>query len=134
MKIIKTIFIIILLLSLQAVTHAEDIVLENNIIRVVFNSESGAIEKLISKITGWEIERRSELAQSFSMNVPLPNQRFNPVKGVNQILAITEVNEERKKVTFTWEKLQSENGGRLKITFKGTAQLTEKGLVYPNLF
>jgi len=130
MKFNRVIFIMFLLLSLQTFTLAEDIVLENNKIRVMFNSESGAIEKLISKITGWEIERRSELAQSFNMNVPLPNQRFNPVIGTNQILANTEVNEKEKKITFSWEYLKSENGGKLNIPFKTTVQLTENGLVF----
>lgn len=109
---------------------AKDIVLENNKIKVVFNSESGAIEKFTSKITGWKIEKRSELALSFSMNVPLPNQRFNPVLGNNQKQAAVEINEEEKMITFIWENLQSEKGGQLNISFQGTVKLTDDGLIF----
>jgi len=130
MKVIRATITIILFLSFQSVVIAEDIVLENNKIKIVFNSESGAIEKFINKITGWEIQRRDELSLSFSMNVPLPDQRFNPVVGIKQKLVNTDVNEIENKITFTWEKLQSEKGGKLNITFKASAQLTENGIVF----
>jgi hypothetical protein len=115
--------------GLRPSVHASDIVLENKILKVVFN-ENGSVRNLTSKLTGWEIEQRPELALSFSMNVPLPDQRFNPIRGNNQKQVRAEINEKEKKVTFIWKRLVSEKGGELKINFKGTAQLTEKGLVF----
>ena len=38
--------------------------------------------------------------------------------------------EDEKIVTFAWENLKSENGGKLNISFKTTVQLTENGLVF----
>lgn len=124
--------IIIMIFILLSVSQAKTgkIVLENNTIKVVFNKDTGAIEQFISKQTGWKIDDRSELGLSFYMSVPLPNQRFNPILGSMQGKAITKFNEELRKVTFIWKNLNSKKGGKLDITFKGTAQLTENGLIF----
>ena len=85
---------------INPIIRANDIIMENSLIKVVFNKENGAIKQLTSKITGWEIGRHPELALSFSMSVPLPNQRFNPVLGNNQKLVDVKFNEEEKTITF----------------------------------
>lgn len=110
--------------------RANDIVMENSVIKVVFNKDNGAIKQLTSKITGWEIGRRPELALPFSMSVPLPNQRFNPIFGNNQKLVDVKLNEEEKTITFLWKNLKSQYGGLLNISFKATVRLTENGIVF----
>ena len=130
MKISLISIIVIMLIIINPIIRANDIVMENRLIKVVFNKDNGAIKQFTSKITGWEIERRPELELSFSMSVPLPNQRFNPVFGNNQKLVDVKLSEEGKTITFIWENLKSENGGILNISFKATVQLTENGLVF----
>ncbi len=125
----KNTVILILLISLQTLQlSAGEIVLENPIFKVVFNENSGALEQLINKKTGWQIQRRPELARSFLMQVPLPDQRFNPVQGENQKLTNTHI--ENNQIVFTWKNLDSKKGGVLNIEFRGIVRLTGTGLIF----
>lgn len=52
-------FILILIVAhfiLYSVAQASDLILENNTMKVVFNSESGAIEQFTSKLTQWQYQ------------------------------------------------------------------------------
>lgn len=128
-KVMRTFFAVtFLLISLQI--FAQKITLENERLKAVFNEKSGVLEKLIDKQTNWNIQHRPELGLSFYMNVPLENQRFNPIIGTKQNVAKILFDQTEKKITFTWKGLVSEKGGKLDIEFKGTAQLTEEGLAF----
>jgi len=126
----KSLIILTLTLIFSLQVHAQKLVLENENLKVVFNKKNGSIEQLISKQSNWHIENRKELGLSFYMNIPLPNQRFNPVYGTKQNDVEYIVDNKEKKITFVWNKIRSENGGELPITFKGIAQLTEGGLTF----
>ena len=55
--------------------------IESKNLRVSFDKQSGALVSLESKLTGWRIQNRRELAQSFVMFVPLPERHFHRVLG-----------------------------------------------------
>ena len=123
------IFKLILLFTVYSTPFAHNVVLENDKIKIEFNEKNGSIEKLKNKITGWEIVRRSELALSFSMNVPKPKQRFNPVVGNSQNNVVIELNEDVNRVALIWKDLLSIHGDSLNIIFKGIIELAENGLL-----
>ncbi len=106
-----------------------EFVLENEVLKAVFNGRTGALATLTSKKTDWVITRRPELGLSFRMLVPLEGKRNNPVLGEKQ------PSPEVKKtgdggLAFTWRKVRSERGGEHDITFTGTVGLTEYGLTF----
>ncbi|NIA29510.1 MAG: hypothetical protein GWP06_06305 [Actinobacteria bacterium] len=119
------IFIMVLPFALNA-----GIILENGALKAVFSEKTGALEHLLSKSTGWPIQRRAELAQSFRMSVPLPGQRFNPIFGENQKPPKIQFDKENQRINFIWETLRSKNGGELAICFTASAQLTDDGLIF----
>ena len=106
------------------------IILENSILKAVFNEKTSALEQLVSKRTNWPVQRRAELAKSFRMSVPLPRQRFNPVLGEKQERPEVHFDRANQQIDFTWETLHSKNGGELAIRFIGSVQLTDGGLVF----
>lgn len=128
----KSFFLIIL--AFLSIPHgglkAQDIVLENEILKAVFDGKNASIKYVLNKSTGWEIHRRPELAQSFYMNIPMEEQRYNPVLGNKQEGMITSFDQEKQKLTFTWNVLKSEKGGKLDIQFAGHVHLGDQGLVF----
>lgn len=109
---------------------ASDIILENKTLKVVLDNERGTVKQLISKATGWEIQKRQDLALSFFMNIPLEDQIYNPAIGKNQKTVVSKVDKSRQKVTFIWNSLRTEKGGELDIRFTGTIQLKDNGLTF----
>lgn len=90
----------------------EAIVLKNSNLRLEFGPSSGALIRLVSLKTGWEILSRPHLGLSFRILVPLPGRRNNPVYGEKQEVSDIKVSPDNSKVTFIWNSLISEYGGR----------------------
>jgi hypothetical protein len=108
---------------------AGDVILEDSNLRVTFDSDSGALTRMVDKTTGWTIERRPELGVSFRLFAPLPERRWNPVLGQKQ--HATEVKKiSDNEVHFQWKNLVSENGGVLPITFSADVTLTNGVLAF----
>ena len=90
---------------------------------VAFDSDSGALTRMESKLKHWVIERRPELGVSFRLFAPLPERRYNPVLGQKQHAA--EVKKGSKdEVKLQWRNLVSENGGILPVTLTANVRLT----------
>jgi hypothetical protein len=106
------------------------LVLENENLKAIFDSENGALLSFTSKQTGWHIQRRPELALSFELLVPAPEKRNNPVLGNRQKLESAVVSADKKSITFTWKNLQSERAGVLDITLVGTVKIDTTGLTF----
>lgn len=104
------------------------ICLENDLLAVHFDATTGALVTLIHKSTGWVIEGRTELAQSFEMVVPLPERILNLVDGRKQ--HVTEVKHEGQRASFQWANLLSEHGGRLEIRLTCAVELNDDGLIF----
>lgn len=104
-----------------------EVVLQDSKILVGFNSETGALTRLVDKTTGWTMERRPQLGLSFRMLVPLSNRQDNFVLGSKQ-RAVRVEKVSNDKVVMEWKNLLSEHGGVLPITFKAFVTL-KKGVL-----
>ena len=106
------------------------VILEDSALKAVFDKNSGRLVSLVSKKTGWQVQRRGYLSRSFRLAVPLPGRRDNCVYGERQQLDKVEVSNDNKKIVFTWNKLMSDCGKELDIEFKGIIELTGMGLQF----
>lgn len=106
------------------------VVLEDAVLKAVFDKNSGRLVSLVSKKTGWQIQRRGYLSRSFRLAVPLPGRRDNCIYGERQKLRNVEISDDGKKIIFTWNKLMSDCDKELNIKFTGTVELTDKGLQF----
>ena len=106
-----------------------EVTLEDNSLLVAFDSDSGALTRMVDKTTNWTIERRPELGISFRMFVPLPDRRWNPVYGQKQhAVEVKKISD--NKVELQWKNLASENGGVLPITFTADVTLNNGVLTF----
>jgi hypothetical protein len=104
------------------------VVLENEILKAVFDQKTGRLVSLVSKKTNWHIQNRNYLSRSFRLAVPMPGRKDNCVYGEKQLLKDIELADNNKMIAFTWNKLKCECGQELNIEFKGIVELTEEGL------
>jgi len=107
----------------------EEIVLEDHYLRCEFSRETGALVGLLSKKSGWLIQRRAELGVSFRLLAPLPDRRDNFILGHRQRLVSAEQSSSTK-LRLTWKDLQSEHGGQLPITFTSVVNLENGSLTF----
>ena len=88
--------------------------LETGSLLLGFSEENGALILMVSKRTGWTIERRAELGLSWRLLVPVSEElRNNPVFGEKQKVASIQRQEEG--ILFTWKGVESERAGHLDI-------------------
>ncbi len=107
--------------------NAGEVTLEDDSLRVSFDSDSGALTRMEDKLSNWTVERRPDLGASFRLYAPLPNRRYNPVFGERQHAAeVKKVSDDQ--VELRWTNLISENGGVLPMSL--TAEVTlSKGVL-----
>jgi len=106
---------------------AAEVILEDDHTLAAFDSDSGALTRLVNKPTGWKIERRPELGVSFRLHAPLPDRRDNFVLGTKQHAAFVR-KASPNSVELQWKNLQSEHGGALPITLSATVTLDHGAL------
>lgn len=106
-----------------------EIVLEDPYLRCEFSRETGALVGLLSKKSGWLIQRRAELGVSFRLLAPLPDRRDNFILGHRQRLVSVEQSS-NTELRLTWKDLQSEHGGQLPITFTSVVKLENGSLTF----
>jgi hypothetical protein len=102
--------------------------LENDRLSMEFDKATGALPRLVFKDTGWQVQRRAELAQAFGLLVPVPGKRNNRVIGRHQ--SLTYVSPDGNTLRLTWEDLRSEGGEVLDIVFTGTVTLSDNRLEF----
>lgn len=108
---------------------AGQVTLENDSLRVAFDSDSGALTQLEDKTTHWVIERRPDLGVSFRLFAPLPTRRYNPVFGQNQHVAeIKKISD--NEIELRWTNLVSDNGGVLPMALTADVTLTNGALTF----
>ena len=99
----RLIAICVALLSLRLSAPAGEIALEDDALRVAFDSDSGALARMESKPKHWVIERRPELGVSFRLFAPSPHRRYNPVLGQKQH-AVEARKTSDNEVNLLWKK------------------------------
>ena len=61
----------------------EHLILEDPTVRAVFDAKTGAWIDFQYKPTGWKIQKRAELGQSFRAYAAWKDRLFNPVSGLS---------------------------------------------------
>jgi len=103
-------------------------VLENDLLRAVFDSGSGALIELLNKQSGRRFQGRRELARSFSMVVPLPERIWHVIDGTGQKTSNHRMLP--NGLEFTWDALESEYVGPMDIGLTGSVTLNDAGLTF----
>lgn len=106
------------------------ITLENENLRLEFDSTYATLIRLTAVKTGWEILNRPSLGLSYRLMVPMPGRRNNPVYGEKQIPAAIEVSPDKRTATFTWDGVTSEYGGKHDINIVLKVSLTQRQAVF----
>ncbi len=106
-----------------------EVILEDTMLRITFDSKSGALIRMEDKSTQWVIQRRPELGVSFRLHAPLPSRRDNFVLGQNQQAASVDKLSDHQ-VRLQWDRLVSEHGGVLPMTFTATVTLDRGTLTF----
>jgi hypothetical protein len=99
------------------------VILEDNSLLVAFDTDSGALTRMINKSTHWTMEQRPELGFSFRLHAPLPDRRDKFVLGQKQ-RAVEVKKISANQVHLLWRNLVSEHGGVLPMAFGATVTLT----------
>ena len=121
--------ICIFVTSLVRSVFAGEVTLEDDSLRVAFDTDSGALTRLEDKASHWVIERRPELGVSFRLHAPLPDRRDNFVLGQKQRAAEVKKLSDNE-VRLQWKNLASEHGGVLPITLTADVALTNGVLTF----
>ena len=109
--------------------QARELVLQDGMLRVAFDRSSGALIRLEDKTTGWVVERRPELGVSFRLFAPLPERRWNPVLGQEQLAKKAKKLSDHE-VLLQWKNLASESDGKLPMTLTAIVTLTNGVLTF----
>ncbi len=129
--------------SVVQIGFAREVILQDHELLVSFDSESGALTRLVSKKTGWVIEPHPEFGISFRMLAPLPDRQDNFVLGQRQHAAKVEKVSD-SEIVIKWNNFKSqhvplgtiESGSRqsrrgvLPIEFTATVRLHDGTLTF----
>lgn len=109
--------------------QAGEIILQDETLLAAFDTDSGAMTRMVNKLTGWVIERRPELGVSFRLLVPYPDHRCNFVLGQKQhAVKVEKVSD--NEIRMVWKNLISEKEGALPITFTSNVALNAGSLIF----
>ena len=106
------------------------ITLENELLIAEFDHETGALVGLQNKQTGWIIQGRPELGQTFQLLVPLPDRTYHLVHGHHQKIPRVERDASGTSICFSWKNLRSDYAENLDIRCWCSATLSEIGLIF----
>jgi Domain of unknown function (DUF6259) len=107
----------------QMPVSGKSVVIENDDVRLAFDSKSGAMVEFVSRRTGWRVQAKPELAGSFRIFAPAKDRSYSPILGArNKVASITK-SADGKSLTLVWSGLESEYYGKLDITLTGKVTL-----------
>src|ERR1035437_4028802 len=92
-------------------TPMNDIILENEALRLRFDRETCCLTELVALQTGWHVLDRPDLGLSFRLMIPLPGQRNNPVYGEHQPASAVALDDDGQGLTLIWNGVDSIHGG-----------------------
>ena len=109
----------------------DNIILENQSLHMEFSIDNGSLVGLTAHNSGWKILDRPQLGLSFRLLIPLSEERRNnPVFGEKQKVTSIDVTPDRRSLTFVWDGLISELGGKHEIEVTLKVELTEQQAIY----
>lgn len=107
-----------------------DLTLQSDTLTAVFDGKTGALKRLKSNLTGWDIIRRPELALSFKLQVPVPGHANNLVFGHEHAAREIRLAPDGKALTIVWERLNSQYAADLDIRIAARVAIGPEGLVF----
>ena len=103
------------------------VVLSNDVAEATFDAATGALLGLTSRTTGWNVQGRAELANSFSAVVPVPERLLNIAEGSKQQATVTR---EGDTLTWIWDKLSPAHSDAVDIRLEARVTLTGPDLAF----
>jgi hypothetical protein len=110
--------------------YVEDVVLENDALRLRFSRQTGCLIELVARETGWYVLDRPELGLSFRLMVPLPGRRNNPVYGERQAALALTLDPDGQRLTLVWNGVESLHGGHHDVIVTEQVQLTGRQAIF----
>jgi hypothetical protein len=107
-----------------------DIVLENEALRLRFDRETGCLTELVALQTGWHVLDRPDLGLSFRLMIPLPGQRNNPVYGEHQPASAVALDDDGQGLTLVWNGVDSIHGGHHDVTVTQHVRLAARQVLF----
>src|SRR5580700_6411885 len=101
----------------------KQLILEDPTVRAVFDAKTGAWIAFEHKPTGWKIQQRAELGQSFRAYTAWKDRLFNPVSGLSCQLRDATVDDAGQQITFEWDQLRTSGGLDLAVTLRAQVRL-----------
>ncbi len=92
------------------------LILEDPTTRAVFDAKTGAWIDFQYKSTGWRIQKRAELGQSFRAYAAWKDRLFNPVSGLDCRLRRATIDVASQKISFEWDQLRTSGGIELAVS------------------
>jgi Domain of unknown function (DUF6259) len=108
----------------------ERLILEDPTVRAVFDAKTGAWIDYEHKPTGWKIQQRVELGQSFRAYAAWKDRLFNPVSGLSCQLRHATLDDSAQQITFDWDKLRTSGGLELPVTLRAQVRLEQGRLTF----
>jgi Domain of unknown function (DUF6259) len=108
----------------------ELLILEDPTVRAVFDAKTGAWIDYEHKPTGWKIQQRVELGQSFRAYAAWKDRLFNPVSGLSCQLRHATLDDSAQKITFEWDQLRTSGSLELAVTLRAQVRLEQGRLTF----
>jgi Domain of unknown function (DUF6259) len=108
----------------------ERLILEDPTVRAVFDAKTGAWIDYEYKPTGWKIQQRVELGQSFRAYAAWKDRLFNPVSGLSCQLRHATLDDSAQKITLEWGQLRTSGGLELAVTLRAQVRLEQGRLTF----
>ena len=105
------------------------IALETSSLRLEFARETGALTGIYSKVSDWKIIKRAQLGRAWKMMLPLEGKRNNLAWSHLQP-AQPSCAAEEGKVTFRWDGVTSEFGGRHNVGVTTVCEIVNDQAVF----
>lgn len=108
----------------------ELLILEDPTVRAVFDAKTGAWIDFQYKPTGWKIQKRTELGQSFRAYAAWKDRLFNPVSGLVCRLCRATVDTSGQQISFEWDTLRTSAGIELAVSLSTLVRLEQGRLTF----
>ena len=108
----------------------DQLILEDPTVRAVFDGKTGAWIDFQYKPTGWKIQQRTELGQSFRAYAAWKDRLFNPVSGLSCRLRDATIDASAQQLTFEWDQLRTSGGLELAVTLRTQVRLEQGRLTF----
>jgi hypothetical protein len=108
----------------------ELLILEDPTVRAVFDAKTGAWIDYQHKPTGWKVQNRAELGQSFRAYASWPDRLYNPISGLNCRLRQATIDDAGQKISFEWDHFLTSAGVELAVTLFTQVHLKDGQLTF----